>query len=36
VSDFIAIEDGNTFLSPEELDAYRAQRAEMEYEESNG
>lgn len=37
VNDFIAVEDGHTFLSREELDDYRAQKALMEYEEeANG
>lgn len=36
VNDFIVIEDGYTFLSPEELDEYRALMAQMEYEEGNG
>lgn len=36
MSDFIAIEDGYTFLSQEELDEYRTQKAEMEYEVSQG
>lgn len=35
VSDFIAIEDGHTFLSREELEEYRTQTAQMEYEEGN-
>jgi len=33
-ADFIAIEDGMTFLSPEELEAYREQKITMMYEES--
>lgn len=32
---FIAREDGHTFLSREELDEYRAQKIQMEYEEGN-
>lgn len=36
VNDFIAVEDGHTFLSQEELDTYRTQKIQMEYEEGGG
>jgi hypothetical protein len=34
VNDFIAFEDGHVFLSQEELDDYRSQTAQREYEEN--
>lgn len=33
MSDFITFEDGHTFLSQQELDEYRTQKVQMEYEE---
>lgn len=36
VSDFIAFEDGHTFLSREELDEYRTQKVQMASEGGDG
>ena len=33
MSNFIAFEDGHVFLSPEELERYRTQKVQTEYEE---
>lgn len=35
VDDFIAVEDGQTFLSQDELDTYRTQQVQMAYEEGS-
>lgn len=36
MDDYIAVEDGHTFLSREELDSYRTQKIQMQSEEDDG
>lgn len=36
MDEFFAVEDGQVFLSREELDAYRTQKIEMAFEEGDG